>query len=366
MAVSDADLDGFRSQGDALLDPMVRALATGGGAVGRMLGSLFRSDRIGPEEPGLLALADAIADPPVDDGALVEDGQRLFQLYGPEVLLILGCYSLPTTYAAANGVQVVYRARRLKDDARRRLCETAQMVINVMQTGALAPGGIGTRTAKKVRIMHALVREHLRGVEGGWPTAFGEPINQEDLAGTLMAFSLVVLDGLSRIGVVFSPRDETGYLAVWRHVARILGIDPRLCPSTLAEARALAVAIGRRQMRPSGEGRTLARHLVDEINGLFPIRGYGLGLVHFFLDGNPFGIELAEVLDLPKPNWAAHLVHARAVQKRFMLRWLARIPGAKRRRRWLARIFTQQLILLQRPDKNMPFEIPQHLRERWG
>lgn len=27
--------------------------------------------------------------------------------YGPEVLLILGCYALPASYAAADGVQVV-------------------------------------------------------------------------------------------------------------------------------------------------------------------------------------------------------------------------------------------------------------------
>jgi hypothetical protein len=59
------------------------------------------------------------------------------------------------------------------------------------------------------------------------------------------------------------------------------------------------------------------------------------------------------------------LVRARAAQKRAVLEWLPRVPGAERRRRALSGFFAQRLILLQRPDKISPFEVPSELRRSW-
>jgi ER-bound oxygenase mpaB/B'/Rubber oxygenase, catalytic domain len=240
------------------------------------------------------------------------------------------------------------------------------MLINVMIPGGLEPGGIGARSARKVRLMHALVRQHVRSMqEPAWSPSLGEPINQEDLAGTLLTFSLVVLDGLRKIGADLSPLAERGYFAVWCHIGTILGIDPRLMPRDFAAGVSLAEQIGRRQFRASIEGRHLARELVKVNDALFPIPGYGLSLMHFFLDGSVFGVNLAELLELPLPNWTRLLVHARAAQKRIVLGWLKRVPGAERRRRVFAGFFTQRLILLQRPDKHSPFEVPAGLWETW-
>jgi hypothetical protein len=145
----------------------------------------------------------------------------------------------------------------------------------------------------------------------------------------------------------------------------VLGIDARLMPRDYASAVELAAQIARRQFSPSPEGRKLARELMKVNDALFPIAGYGLSLMHFFLDGSVFGVNLAEILELPAPNWTMHLVRARAAQKRLALRWLGRVPGAERRRRSVAGFFTQRLILLQRPDKQSPFEVPPSLWERW-
>src|SRR5207237_333361 len=146
-----------------------------------------------------------------------------------------------------------------------------------------------------------------------WPDTFGTPINQEDLAGTLLTFSVLVLHGLRKIGARITADEEIGYLEVWRHVAVILGIDERLVATRVAEAERLAVRIGRRQIRRSDEGRTLARQLSKAVDGLFPIPGYGLSLMHFFLDDSLFGIDLASILELPPANWTRALVQARAL-----------------------------------------------------
>jgi len=71
------------------------------------------------------------------------------------------------------------------------------------------------------------------------------------------------------------------------------------------------------------------------------------------------------VLAIPAPNWTRWLVRARAAQKRGTLHLLERVPGAKRRRRFVARHFVQRLLLLKRPDEHAPFEIPERLKLRW-
>ncbi len=364
LAPSDEVLDAFRSQGDRLIDPLVAELAHGD--LSELLGLLFRSDQITTSDPRLQQLLLALTPVPLEEPELVRAGQQLFQLYAPEVLLVLGCYGLPAAYAAANGAQVIYRSRRLKDDGQRRLCETAQMLLNVMQPGGLEPNGIGERSARKVRLMHALVRGHVRALErpAPWAPAFGEPINQEDLAGTLLTFSALTLHGLRKIGVQLLPQEEAGYLAVWRHVGLLLGIDRRLLPRNSAHAQSLANSIGRRQFRASPEGSVLMQELISVTNALFPIPGYGLSLMHFFLDDSIFGLNLATILDLPPANWTRALVRARAFEKRVMLSWLARLPGARARRRAFAGHFAQHLVLLQRPDKRSPFEVPPGLFER--
>lgn len=365
MPIAALDLDAFRARADDVLDPLIAALDRND--VSEMLGVLFRSDRIPESDARFRGLLEALPPVPIENTELVRAGQELFQLYGPEILLVLGCYGLPAAYAAADGVQVIHRARRLKDDTKRRLCETAQMLINVMVPGGLVPDGIGARSARKVRLMHGLVRRHVRTLEqpSPWSPALGEPINQEDLAGTLLTFSLLVLDGLHKLGAELSVEEELGYMEVWRHIAAILGIDPRLAPRDLESAKELADRIGRRQFRPSVEGRMLARELVAVTDSMFPIPGYGTSLMRFFLDGTVFGVNLAEVLDLPPANWTRALVRARAAQKRLVLGWLDDVPGARRRRRAFAGFFTQRLILMQRPDNRSPFEVPTGLLRRW-
>lgn len=362
--VGSAELDMFRQRTDEALDELVMRLPRQ--QIGQMLGVLFRSDRIPESDAGLGALLERLPPVPVEEPDAIAEGQALFRLFGPECLLILGCYSLPAAYAAARGVQVIHRARRLEDDGIRRLTETAQMVINLMSSGGLEPGGVGARSARKVRLMHALVRQHVRSMsEPAWSPALGAPINQEDLAGTLLTFSLLVLDGLKKIGAVVSPAAERGYYALWSHVGAILGIDPRLRSATGEDAAALAALIGERQFGASPEGQHLARELIEVNDALFPVPGYGLSLMHFFLQATPFGVSLAQVLALPAPNWTRLLVRARAAQKRVVLDWLPRVPGAEGRRRVLSGFFAQRLILLQRPDKISPFEVPPELWQSW-
>jgi hypothetical protein len=376
---TDEKLDAMRLVCDPVVDEVItRYFASASREdVGALMHTLFRQGVLSATHPLVAAYTAALdGRPEAPIGPTVARGQRLFELYGPEILLTLGSYAVPLAYAAANGVQVIYRARRLKDDPIRRLCDTAQMVINVMQAGELARGGIGWRSIRKVRLIHAVIRhlvakDHEEKDEQGqvtsspWQAAWGRPINQEDQAGTLLTFSIGAIHGLRLMGAQISKDDGDDYLSAWAAVGRLLGVEESLLPVDELEGAELAKKIGARQHAATPEGQMLMGHLLRAVDSLFPFRGYALSLSHFFLGTTVYGEKVVEILRLPKPNWTRFLVGARAHQKRFVLRLLQWVPGARRRRRFVARNFTQAMLLWKRPDAQAPFEVPPGLLERW-
>lgn len=107
---------------------------------------------------------------------------------------------------------------------------------NVPSAASLRPGGKGWEAALRVRVLHAKVRRSIlqqkkTGNDGQsiprWDTERnGIPINQEDMAATLLAFSVNVLIGIKIIsGRPLPEREQRDYLALWRYVGWLLGID---------------------------------------------------------------------------------------------------------------------------------------------
>jgi len=94
---------------------------------------------------------------------------------------------------------------------------------------ALLPEGIGWKTALYVRFLHAKVRFALMNRQGNkkWDTEkYGIPINQEDMAGTLLAFSTNVLFGINLIaGAALPEKQKLDYLALWRYLGWLLGVE---------------------------------------------------------------------------------------------------------------------------------------------
>ena len=369
MAVpTETQLDRMRELGDPLLDPLIEAhFSERPGEVGPLLGRLFSAPEM-PEHPLVQACMSALPELTLIDPQRIELGQSVFALFGPEVLLILGSCALPLAYAAGNGVQVVSRARKLKEDPIRRLCDTAQMVINVMQPGELLHGGIGWLSIRKTRLIHGLIRFHTRkNAHASWPVEYGLPINQEDLTGTLLAFSIAVLQGLRKIGARIDAEHGGAYLHAWLQIGRMLGLNPSTLPENEEEAMTLALRIGARQIRATDEGKELSDHLLKAVGSVFRVPGYAADLSRFFLEDSPFGNDVAEALKIPSSGVSRWLVRARAASKRGELRLLEVMPGARHRRSRLVTKFVQQLIKWKRGGGgHVPFSIPARLQSMWG
>lgn len=294
---------------------------------------------------------------------LMREGSRIFSRYVPHIVVALHCASLPECYAAAKGVQVLYITKRLSKYTYRRIMETAQFVLDVMAADGMAPEGHGVRTVQKVRLLHATIRLHLRAhVE--LPREDGVAINQEDLAGTLMAFSVCVVDALEMLSITLTPAEREAYLHLWTVVGALLGIDQDLLPDNYARAQELTKAIRRRQWRSSEAGRDLTAALIEYMKYITPgnfFDGFPAVLMRHFL-----GDQGADLLGVPPADWTdAFLAPYRlfcgitdnTTDHVAMLARLTEILGRKT---------LEAMHWMIRGGQRYEIRIPKDVREQWG
>lgn len=367
-------LDSMRQVGDTEADAVIRELFAAGDvdAVNALMHTLVRNDGL-PSALLPKVVRDYLAQNeaiPLPDGAQMARAQNLFALNGPEMLVALGFYSLPASYAAKKGVQVIYRSAFLRDRPVRRVFETTQMVIDVLSPCGFDPQGRGRVTVEKVRLMHAAVR-HLTLSDAAQPwdsAALGVPVNQEDLAGTLMTFSYLVLDGLARLGIDVAVDDQEAYLAIWVSIGRLLGMRSEMFPSSVVEAKLLTQIIYERQIAPSPEATQLTRALLEGMEGLVPLtslKSIPAGLVHFFLGKDSItGRNIAELLEVPEEKWPLLAVRILGELGEISQRFGNDPVGAVIR--FFSRHFLQGLLDVSRGGVRSPFYIPDALQERWG
>ncbi len=304
------------------------------------------------------------------DPELVRRGETVFANHGPEILMLLATYSLPASYTARRGVQVLAQTGRLESQPVRRLIETTQMVIDVMTPGGLARGdgprshGKGVRSAQKVRLMHAAIRRLILERYGeDWVESYGVPINQMDLCGTLMTFSAVILDGLEMLRVKLSDEEKAAYLYAWQVVGEIVGVHESLIPRTVQRADELKDVIRESEIGRSEQGIELTRALILAYQRLAEpkvLAGLPVALMRRFLG------SYADVLEVPKADWTGVLVSIMVGLSGvfdFLFRTF-RFSG------WVHRKFALFMIdvflRMERGGSRPSFDIPDHLADGWG
>lgn len=202
------------------------------------------------------------------DYTKIELAQAAFTRIGPEFVVSYFCKSLPECYACGKGAEVLYKTGRLTQHTRRRVAQTAQFVLDVMSPGGLMKDGKGIATSVKVRLMHASIRYYfMNEVQQGkidYNTEYyGLPINQEDLLGTMLAFSCVVLEGIEHIGIKISIEEKEAVLHLWKCIGFLIGIDENLMPENYEESLKTWNLIAQRHFQETEAGSTLTNLLIE-------------------------------------------------------------------------------------------------------
>jgi hypothetical protein len=376
---TNALLDHMRQLGDPVADTPVAAVFERGGvhAVNAIMQTLVRVDQPVPEQlPDELQdyLTTTLPLPEWADMGKIQRGQQLFETWGIEIALCLFCASLPSSYAAAKGVKVLYLTAQLDTNTRRRVMETGQFLIDVLTAGALDEHGSGRRVIQRVRLMHAAVRHLIKARNeekpGLWQPDWGTPINQEDLAGTLLAFSCVVIDPMRLLGAHIPAEDVDAYLHLWNVIGHLLGVRDELLVRDITEATTLVDTIRRRQFKASPEGQDMTAALLRLLDELTP--------VHRFDDIIPplirhlIGDETADLLNVPQSDLADEIARFDRVAKRFYVDVFGQSKSDSPRYEMvsrLARPFGRELLrtlfALERGGDRAAFAIPDHLARSW-
>jgi len=376
---SDEFLDGLRREGDVTGDRAVSAFFDVVDAPGSALYPMMMRSRGAPlndeEAPGVGPFVRTLEPwPSWVDAALVKRGQGLFGDWGMQLASGLFLASLPMSYACAKGAEPLVRTARMTKSPKRRILETGQMIIDAMSPGSLVPGARGYVVTRHVRLMHAAVRHTLtdpKAVEaiGGatiasWDDALGVPINQEDLLGTMLAFSVIGLKSLSQVGVTLSDLDVEAYVHVWNLIGHQLGIRDDLLPLNFADATIVAERIFKRQSAPSVAGRELTATTIAAMQDLLKarfFRGLPASGIRFFL-----GEDTADMLDVPASDWTMVLFTLMRYVDAPMERLLTWLPGQHSLSSALGRRVVTALEAVERGHGRPQFEITDELRQAWG
>ena len=236
-------------------------------------------------------------------------GMAFFQKHAAAIGLTLGTFSLPYTYLGANGVQLLWLTERIRTDTARRLQETGEWVFAVTDPKSWVSPANGTSRGVsytlKIRLIHAAARWF--GLHTGrWDMAWGMPVCQEDMVGTIGSFSYIVLRGLRKMGITMTEQEEEDYLHHLNVVGYINGVDDALLPQNLREAFHLDKLISGRQFRPSDAGVGLTKALLDAIGqqaGSESARNLAAAQMRFFL-----GTNHANALGIPNVPAETRLV----------------------------------------------------------
>jgi hypothetical protein len=264
-----AELNMLRTRADPLADDAVAALASRPGPKDTVLERV----RQGAGE-GDRALAAFVSHtdhpPPWADFPAMEAGRRAAMRHAPLTFLVLLTDGLIESFAIPHGARVLARTGRLERDTIPRLYETAAMVRDLLLESGARPGHEGHTALLRVRLLHAHVRRFV-GSSAGWdPAVFGQPVNQMDMAHTLMMFSLVLARGIEALGASLTDEEKDSWCQLWRYAGYMLGVDERVLFTNLAEERALYALIREHHYRPDDVSRSLSFAVLDSLAGQPP------------------------------------------------------------------------------------------------
>ncbi len=270
---SDALLDHYRQQGDLLADAVITSVVETDGLAGlrALMGWLADTTDFSTTSQHQTVqdfFTSQTGLPDWADPAKMNRGMRFFQKHAQQIGFTLGFFSLPYSYLGAKGVQVLWLTERIKNDTVRRLRETGEWVFAVNNEKEWLTGKAIARTVK-IRLIHAGARWFSLH-SGRWNMDWGYPVNQEDMAGTNLTFSFIILLGLRKLGIPASEQEEEDYLHHINVVSYLNGVMEELLPKNLREAFTLHQAILRRQFAPSEAGKGLTSALLNAMAEFLP------------------------------------------------------------------------------------------------
>ncbi|GEM30858.1 hypothetical protein NN3_18650 [Nocardia neocaledoniensis NBRC 108232] len=131
--------------------------------------------------------------------------------------------------------KTLLRTGALEKGSNQRWAETMQWAMDVLSEDALAPLGRGYQSTIRVRLIHGFVRRHVAAMPDWQVEDWGLPINQTDMAATLVGSFIAPTVGGLGMGLLLGPADADAVAHLVRYVGWLLGVEEQWLPHSFRD-----------------------------------------------------------------------------------------------------------------------------------
>lgn len=171
------------------------------------------------------------------DEDLANTGAKFCMRSGTNALIILRDFVLMGGYDYAYLNKPLIFTGALKKGAVKRLKDTLEFWVHVTREDALKVNSEAYQLIVRTRLMHSYARLKIKEKGENWDYGkWGEPINSWDMIATYTGFSLVLMQGLRKLCVNISDKEETGVFHLWKYIGYLLGIPAEFLPENKQQA----------------------------------------------------------------------------------------------------------------------------------
>lgn len=239
---------------------------------------------------------------------LANIGARLCMRSGTNALIILRDFTLMGGYDFAYLGKPLVFTGALKKGAVKRLKDTLEFWVNVTREDALRTNFEAYQLIIRTRFMHSYARLSIKEKSQNWDYQnWGEPVNHWDMIATYTGFSLVFMQGLKKLGMEISEKEELSVYHLWKYIGAMLGIPPEFLPENTKQAVEQLYLWSTLQAPADRDSALLAKGLLDEnlTNTIYKFQfqrklllSLHKAMNHFLLDK-----EINERLEIPQSNF---------------------------------------------------------------
>lgn len=195
--------------------------------------------------------------------------RRWIDIYG-----VSGVGTIIESYGYSVGANILIETGRLScsADATRRLLETGLFNLDIIEHGLnRSKSVLGQEAIARVRMLHCMVRRHIRQSCSWWDTAtMGVPVNQEDGAHTIFLNSIASLRAMEMQCLPISSSEKNSVSMFWAYCGHMMGIHEKFLAKNYHQEMVLYQTIFDHSFHPSEASHKLTAATVDGLSGLPP------------------------------------------------------------------------------------------------
>ncbi|MFZ2510806.1 MAG: oxygenase MpaB family protein [Gordonia sp. (in: high G+C Gram-positive bacteria)] len=198
------------------------------------------------------------------DHAQLEIAAAAMRSGGSDGLAIARDVALLGGYQFAGFNQTLLRTGALEKGSTARFAETSEWAMDVISPGGLDLFGAGYRSTIRVRFIHSMVRRHVAAMHDWDPAEWGLPINQTDMAATIVGSLVAPTLGGASMGLINRPHEYRAVAHLTRYVGWLMGIDDELLPTDFRDCVRLLTHTSAALATPDETSKRLAKPMADD------------------------------------------------------------------------------------------------------